>query len=322
MNKSIIISIGWRIPSTALLFLIFLLLIGCNSQKITTVKNETTSKLAKRIIIIGLDGFSVPGYKTAKHPNLDKLMSNGVLSLDTRVVMPSVTLPNWTSHLTGSGPEQHGVDGNGWTLEKHILPPVVADEEGYYPSIFKVLKDSVPNMKTAYYYNWGNLINPINQKYLDEINFQEDDGYIKNYGMAHDFAIKNQNDPTLIFLYNVHTDHAGHKHNWMSPEYITALEDSDKAIGVLVTDLKASGLYDDTHFFLITDHGGKGNGHGGISPVEMTVPWAVTGPGIQKGKLLKEPSNNTNTAAVILRLFGFQEKPKAWVGEVPESIFE
>ncbi len=28
--------------------------------------------------------------------------------------MPSVTLPNWTTHLTGSGPEQHGVLGNGW----------------------------------------------------------------------------------------------------------------------------------------------------------------------------------------------------------------
>lgn len=300
-----------------------LLFLGCRTKQTKTATTEESPvKLAKRIIIIGLDGFSVPGYKTAKHPNLDELMANGVLSLDTRTVMPSVTLPNWTSHLTGSGPEQHGVDGNGWTLEEHTLPPLVADDEGFYPSVFKVLKDEVHDMKTAYYYNWGNLINPINQKYLDEVNFLEDDEYLKNYSMAFDFAKKHKDSPSLIFLYNVHTDHAGHKNNWMSPEYIMALEDSDKAIGGLIDQLKAESLYEDTHFFLITDHGGKGNGHGGMSPVEMTVPWAVTGPGIQKGKKLAEPNNNTNTATVILRLFGFSEQPKAWVGEVPESIFE
>ena len=120
----------------------------------------------------------------------------------------------------------------------------------------------------------------------------------------------------------MHTDHAGHNHKWMSTEYITAIEEADKGIGELINKLKSEGLYDDTHFMLITDHGGKGYGHGGMSPVEMQVPWAVTGPGIQKGKILAEPSNNNDTAVVILRLFGIKEKPKAWTGEVPESIFE
>ena len=306
-------------PLACLVGLLFL--IGCKTSK-NQIQDVTPTKLAKRVIVLGLDGLSVEGYKTAKHPNLDELMANGVLSLDTRTVMPSVTLPNWTSHLTGSGPEQHGIDNNDWTLDNLVLPPVGKDNEGYYPSIFTVLKDKVPNMKTAYYYNWGNLINPINQKYLDEVNFQEDDKYLENYNMALNFAKRNVNDPTLIFLYTVHTDHAGHKHKWMSPEYITAIEDADKAIGKLVADLKNEGLYNDTHFMLITDHGGKGNGHGGMSPMEMNVPWAITGPGIQKGKILEEPNNNTNTAAVILRLFGISEKPKSWVGEVPESIFE
>ncbi|MGY0406962.1 MAG: alkaline phosphatase family protein [Polaribacter sp.] len=311
-----------QVMCVAVLFLSTFFLGGCNVQKSTVKAKKTIPKLAKRIIILGLDGISVPGYKAAKHPNLDKLMENGVLSLDTRVVMPSVTLPNWTSHLTGSGPEQHGVDGNGWTLKKHQLPPVVADSDGYYPSVFKVLKDDIPNMKTAYYYNWASLIKSINKKYLDEVHFEKNDKYSENYSMALNFAKKYRNDPTLIFLYSVHTDHAGHKYKWMSPQYITAIENADIAIGKLVAKLKADGLYNDTHFFLITDHGGKGNGHGGMSPVEMTVPWAVTGPGIKKGKILKEPNNNTNTAAVILRLFGIPEMPKAWVGEVPESIFE
>lgn len=83
-------------------------------------------------------------HKTYQYRQFDK---NGVLSLDTRAIMPSVTLPNLTSHLTGSGPEQHGVDSNSCTLKKHSLPAIAQDNEGYYPSIFKILKDKVPNLK-------------------------------------------------------------------------------------------------------------------------------------------------------------------------------
>ena len=93
-------------------------------------KTKETKKLTNRVIILGLDGLSTHGYNTAKHPNLDSLMTNGVLSLQTRTVMPSVTLPNWTSHLTGSGPEQHGVGGNSWTLETQVLPPIATDDQG------------------------------------------------------------------------------------------------------------------------------------------------------------------------------------------------
>ena len=87
---------------TILIFVVSVLFTGC----------FTPQEKAHRIVLIGLDGISVEGYNTASHPNLDQLFGEGVVSLNTRNVMPSVTLPNWTSHLTGSGPEQHGVISN------------------------------------------------------------------------------------------------------------------------------------------------------------------------------------------------------------------
>ena len=54
---------------------------------------------AKRVVLISLDGICVEGFLKARTPNLEALLADGSLSLDTRVVMPSVTLPNWTSHL-------------------------------------------------------------------------------------------------------------------------------------------------------------------------------------------------------------------------------
>lgn len=277
----------------------------------------------KRVVIIGLDGLSVEGYQKSKHPNLDALMKDGVLSLNTRSVMPSVTLPNWTSHLTSGGPEQHGVTSNAWRIDNQKFPPIEKDELGYYPSIFKILKEQVPNIKTSYYYNWAELINSINKKYIDELSFEEDDGYLKNYGKAYDFIVENKSDPTLVFLYSVHVDHAGHKYRWMSPEYIKSIEEIDVEIGKFINKLKSSGLYENTNFLLITDHGGtRTSGHGGLSVEEMEVPWAITGPSIVKGKTLSEPNSNANTAKVIATIFECNKTPLSWIGKVPMSIFE
>ena len=227
----------------------------------------------KRVIIIGLDGFGSEGFNASKHPNLDQLLAEGTYSLTTRPVMPSVTLPNWTSHLTGSGPEEHGVTGNDWNY-RISLNQLISNRR-YYPSIFKIL-EQVPNVKTGYYYNWADLINSINKRYLDEISFEDHEGYERNYEKAFNFIVANKQDPTLVFLYSVHTDHAGHTYNWMSPEDLQAIEQGDIAIGKLINNLKAANLFNDTHFILITDHGGIEKKHGGVSMHEMQIPWGVT----------------------------------------------
>jgi len=149
---------------------------------------------AKRVVLISLDGICVEGFLKARTPNLEALLADGSLSLDTRVVMPSVTLPNWTSHLTGSGPEQHGVVDNSWEISKFKLPAIHTDSDGYYPSVFKILKDAVPQMKTAFYYNWINLFYPYNKKYLDEVSYLEQDAYVPNYEKAFSFLKANDYD--------------------------------------------------------------------------------------------------------------------------------
>lgn len=276
---------------------------------------------SKRIVMISLDGISVAGFEKAHTPNLDALLAEGALSTKTRVVMPSVTLPNWTSHLTGSGPEQHGIVDNGWQIDKIKLPSIVKDEQGYYPSIFTVVKQQVPRIKTAFYYNWINLFYPHNKNNFDEVSYLKDDAYIENYNKAFDFIVKNKKEPTLVFLYSVHTDHAGHKHKWMSPEYIKSIEEADVQIGLFLDKLKKENLYQDTHFMFLSDHGGIEYGHGGVTVDEMIVPWGITGPGIKKGFKIEQPNNTVNTAATILRLFGGKQ-PDAWTGQVPTTIFK
>ena len=77
------------------------------------------------------------------------------------------------------------------------LPAVTTDSDGYYPSVFTLLKEKNPDIKTAFYYNWLNLIYPYNRKYLDEVSFLEEDAYIPNYEKAFNFLVENRNSPTM-----------------------------------------------------------------------------------------------------------------------------
>jgi len=275
---------------------------------------------AKRVIIMTFDGIRVDGLLQANTPNIDMLMDNGSVSLTTRDVMPSVTLPNYTSHLLGAGPEVHGVADNGWKVDKYKLQAVETDADGYFPSVFKVLKDNVRGIKTAYYWNWLPLINSINQKYLDDKLSASDEGYPELYDRAMEYIGQHKKDKLFMFLYNVHTDHIGHTYEWMSPEYIKSIEEGDAQVGRMIDFLKKEGLFEETHLMFITDHGGIGKGHGGVSPEEMIVPWIIKGPGIKKGFSITEANNTVNTASTVLHLFGV-EQPLCWTGEVPMSIF-
>ena len=300
------------------------------TQPVSAVTAKVNAPTAKRIVLISLDGICVDGYLKAKTPNLDALMAEGSLSLDTRVVMPSVTLPNWTSHLCGSGPEQHGIVDNSWEISKFVLPAIETDSKGYYPSVFKVLKEALPQAKTAFYYNWINLFYPYNKQYLDEVSYLEEDAYVPNYEKALSFLMENRKNPTLVFLYSVHTDHARHKHKWMSPEYIQSIEEADVEIGKFLEKMKQERLYKDTHFMFLTDHGGIEYGHGGVSTNEMIVPWGITGPGIKKGFKIDALTliahrvrqvAHADTAALILHLFKVKQ-PLSWTGEVIKTIFK
>jgi predicted AlkP superfamily pyrophosphatase or phosphodiesterase len=73
---------------------------------------EKESDLPLKTIIIFVDGLR-PDYITAEQmPNVHKLMSAGVQSLNHHPVFPSVTRVNATSFATGSYPQRHGILGN------------------------------------------------------------------------------------------------------------------------------------------------------------------------------------------------------------------
>jgi predicted AlkP superfamily pyrophosphatase or phosphodiesterase len=133
-------------------------------------RKESLSK-GKRIILIGIDGMGLDGFQQAKIPNINELVRQGALSMKTRAVMPTVSAPNWASHLLGAGPEQHGITHNGWTTDNHTVEPSVSDEDGYFPSVFTVIRQQLPNAKTGFFYDWEALSDLYNMKCIGKSEF-------------------------------------------------------------------------------------------------------------------------------------------------------
>ncbi|NOX87826.1 MAG: sulfatase-like hydrolase/transferase [Calditrichaeota bacterium] len=272
---------------------------------------------AKRVILLGIDAFSTDGLQTAETPNLDRLIREGALSLKARGVMPTVSAPNWGSMLLGAGPEQHGITKNGWKTDYHTIEPTVADSQGFFPSVFEVLKKNRPNLKIAAFFDWAALGDLFNNKYADKIEITKD--FRDTYRKAIPYIISEK--PDFTFIYVGHVDEVGHAEGHGTPEYYQSVTEVDAQIGKLISALEKAGMYDETHFIVISDHGGVGRGHGGESMAEIQVPWIIRGPGVIKNRLIEQPMNTFDTAPTIAFLFNVPQ-PDCWIGRPVFGAFE
>jgi hypothetical protein len=269
------------------------------------------------VVVIGIDALSTEGLQFAGTPNLDTLIRRGALSLATRGVMPTVSAPNWASMLLGAGPEQHGITKNGWTKETTTIAPAEKDADGYFPSIFSLVKRAVPGSRTAMFYDWDELANFYNPRDISAEVFSKE--YHESVKKAAAYILSEK--PAFTFIYIGHVDDVGHESGHGTDAYRKAVSEVDDAIGGLLKELKKGGVFDSTLFFVISDHGGVGHGHGGESMDEIEVPWIVSGPGTVVDRLLQKPNNSLNTASTVAWVLGLRQ-PDAWIGRPVLEAFD
>jgi hypothetical protein len=272
--------------------------------------------LVKRVILIGIDGVSAEAFQYAKTPVINSLINRGVISLRTRGVMPTVSAPNWATILSGSGPEQHGVTSNSWSLMNQGFDPTVKDVDGYYTSIFTVIRKQMPKSSTAMFYDWDWLGTFVNKKYISKEQYIQ--GYVMVTSIALDYIRKEK--PVFTFIYYGLPDETGHLKGFNTKDYYQSINDIDSEIGKIIDGLQESKMLQNTAIIITSDHGGIGKGHGGESMIEIEVPWIISGPGIRKNVLLETPNDNLNTAPTIARLLGIKS-PAEWIGRPVNEAF-
>lgn len=128
-----------------------------------------------------------------------------------------------------------------------------------------------------------------------------------------------ENDYDLLFVHFKAPDRAGHDFGAASKEYREAIMQVDAAIGEIIARLRELERLDTTTLIITADHGMRGRDHGGPTPEEMTIPWIVMGPGIEKDFHLRMPVSVMDTAATALWILGIPIPPD-FDGKVPPGI--
>lgn len=114
------------------------------------------------------------------------------------------------------------------------------------------------------------VLTVVNKPYM--IGFASDDQPFWHLGESSDVAVNRQmiaditpdmldalalagDDPFLAFFHWAGVDQSGHEHGERSDEQRAALRDVDAQLGVIVDALKASGRWERTLAYVVTDHG-------------------------------------------------------------------
>lgn len=273
-------------------------------------------KDAKHVLLIGVDGLGAYAIPQAEMPHLKSLMAKGSSSLEARSVLPSSSAVNWASMLMGAGPTFHGYTE--WGSQVPEIPSIITTKNKLFPSIFSLLKDQMPDAKTAAIYSWGGIGYLLEKDVIDFVIPTKDD---ETLTVSEASRIIKDHQPVFTFIHFSEPDNVGHNIGHDTPEYYAELKKVDERIGKLIAAVKVAGIENETIIMVTADHGGIDKGHGGKSLVEVQIPWIIAGPVIIQNQKLESSIITYDTAATIAFILGL-EMPQVWRGQVIKEVFK
>jgi len=250
-----------------------------------------------RALILSIDGFRPDAIELTPMRNLQALMQQGAYSLVAQTIFPSATLPAHSSMLTGLCPDKHGVDWNDYLPDRGNANGV---------DIFDLAHAA--GLRTVMLVGKEKLRQVTEPESTDVFEFIND----RDVVIAARVAELIPQGFDLMFVHFPTPDWMGHEYGWLSPEQYSVLFRADEALQTILDALEGAGMREETLIIVTADHGGHDTTHGSSRPEDMTIPWIVTGPGVQHLVLFTEV-NTTDTAATVAWALGLPLQPD-WDG--------
>ena len=263
----------------------------------TPTITPTPGPLARRVLILSIDGLRPDAISLAPMANLLDLIQSSAYSLSAQTVYPSVTLISHSSMLTGSCPSKHGVDWNDYQPERGFA--IGTD-------LFDIAHTA--GFQTVMYVGKEKLRQITEPSSTDQFVYINDRDSVIIERLIQDFP----EDFGVLFIHFPTPDGMGHEYGWLSSQQMSVLFRADEAIGRLLTELDARNLRSETLILISADHGGHDTTHGSSMPEDMTIPWIASGPGIEP-KELTTTVHTMDTAATAAFALGL-DRPAEWDG--------
>ncbi len=286
------------------------LLASCSNTLIAPSVSGKAS--VKRIVLISIDGLRPDAINSKNAKNLYALSHAGLYFPNAQTIKRSVTLPSHTSMLTGLDVKRHKITKN------KPLPSYIK-----YPTVMQILKK---HGKTT-----AALFSKEKLKYLfppDSHNYLYGRGHngidynqTRAANVAAEFSrVWTTQDYSLSFIHIREPDSAGHKHGWMSDEYLNqAVTTADEAVGHIYNLIKNSRYADNTLLIVTSDHGGKDTTHWHQRPEDLSIPLMVVHPAISPELRTDSDVSIYDITPTILYLLD-TPAPKGLDGRIIERI--
>jgi predicted AlkP superfamily pyrophosphatase or phosphodiesterase len=239
------------------------------------------------VVLISVDGM-LPAYylESPKYglriPTLQSLMGRGSLAKAMEGVCPTVTYPSHTTMVTGVRPRHHGIVSNNifdpfnktynawywyaedikaktlWAAarEKQLTtansswPATVGANIDYnFPEFWRARVEG--DLKLLRVISTPGLVQSVEEKYG-----KFDPAVPSDKDRTHmaEFLIKNYR-PHLLLVHLAGLDHVEHETGPFSQESFQTLEDIDVLIDRIIQATREAGIYDQTDFLIVSDHG-------------------------------------------------------------------
>ena len=217
----------------------------------TTISNHN-------VLIVGIDGFRSDALREDITPFMYNLSSRDDVYFTPfhKTEEDTYSGPNWSSLLTGVHYCKHNVLDNSF----------VGSRFSTYPPFQYYLELAYQQINTSSITNWNPINTYICQQYLDYTSESTiNDSMV--FEFARDLLVEGYPiDPDVLFLQFDELDAAGHSFGF-SPEvseYVSTLSKIDVFVESLfnIIEEKRNDLGEDWLFFIVSDHGGDGTGHG------------------------------------------------------------
>ena len=253
--------------------------------------NYPEKPLAKRVVVVVIDGCRKERLYEAEAPFLHRLMRDGIVYDQMETIYPARTVTCFSSMFTGTYPREHGIKSNMvWDLGVKV------------ESIFEVLEKQG---KKGVLFGCAHLIDAFG-KYVESFTAVAHNDVVDKMIMEQAKKIYERENPDLFVVQMIAVDQTGHSRGVLYPEYIQKIKESDALIQDFHQWLGQRGDLDDTAFIVMADHG-QGNGiggHGHLDVGERFVPFFIHGPMIRKGHVIHELRSIVSVAPTISALLG------------------
>jgi hypothetical protein len=264
--------------------------------------------LAKRVIVVVIDGCRLDRFREAEKPYLEKMMGRGTVYESVETVYPARTVVCFSTMLTGAAPERHGITSN------LVLKLGLKVE-----SVFDVLRRAGKKGRLV---GIAHLIDAFGDDVASVTSVAHNDKIDGNLIAAGRRELE-EHEPDLLILQLLAVDQNGHVRGTRYPEYVERIEITDSLIEGFMSWCEERGYLEDAAVVLMADHGqGIGIGaHGHLSEGERFVPFAMWGSGVREGRTVQTPVSIMDLTPTICYLLGV-EPPKGSTGRVLEDALE